>query len=133
MGESSTLGKYQLLKKLAVGGMAEAFLARQSGLAGFSKFLVLKRILPGLAGDQEFVTMFLDEARLAAGMSHPNVVQIFDLGEAEGTWFIAMEYIAGPASTSCSASTRSAGSACRTSCPRASWRASPRASSTRTR
>lgn len=91
-----TFGKYTLEKALAKGGMAEIFLARQDGPAGFSKELVLKRILPHYAEDQAFITMFLDEARLVARLSHPNIVQIFELGEHEGSYFLAMEYVQGP-------------------------------------
>jgi len=90
------LGKYQLIHKLATGGMAEVFLAKAAGPMGFEKLLVLKRILPHLATEPTFVDMFLSEARLAAQLNHPNIVQIFDFGEAEGTYFIAMEYIDGP-------------------------------------
>ncbi|MGI5860682.1 MAG: protein kinase domain-containing protein [Myxococcales bacterium] len=75
--------------------MAEIYLARQAGIEGFEKLLVLKRILPHLAENEEFVEMFLHEARVAVRLNHPNVVQIFDLGEAEGAYFIAMEYIHG--------------------------------------
>ncbi len=75
--------------------MAEVFLARQKGLEGFEKLCVIKRILPHLADDQEFVAMFLNEARIAARFGHPNIAQIFDLGMEEGTYFIAMEYIHG--------------------------------------
>ncbi|HEY3451948.1 MAG TPA: serine/threonine-protein kinase [Myxococcales bacterium] len=88
-------GRYSLLKKLATGGMAEVFLARQKGLEGFEKLCVIKRILPHLADDQEFVTMFLNEARIAARFGHPNIAQIFDLGMEEGTYYIAMEYVHG--------------------------------------
>ncbi len=87
---------YQLVRKIAAGGMAEVFLARTDGPKGFSKTLVLKRILPQLAEDEQFVEMFLGEARLAAQLSHPNVVQIFDFGEFEGSYYIAMEFIDGP-------------------------------------
>ena len=87
--------RYDLLKKLATGGMAEIFLAKQSGLEGFEKVVVLKRILGHLAQDEEFVQMFLDEARIAAKLSHPNIVQIYDLGKADGTYYIAMEYVSG--------------------------------------
>ena len=88
-------GKYQLLKKIAAGGMAEIHLAKQRGMEGFEKIVVIKMILPNLANNEEFVQMFLDEARLAAKLTHPNIVQIFDLGRAAGTYFIAMEYIQG--------------------------------------
>src|SRR5262249_4954057 len=90
------LGKYQLLRKLATGGMAEVFLAKTDGPMGFEKLLVIKRILPHLAEDPQFVEMFLGEAKLAAQLNHPNLVQIFDFGRAEGSYFIAMEYIDGP-------------------------------------
>lgn len=93
--EPVRLGKYRLLRQLAVGGMGEVYLARQEGPAGFSKAAVVKRILPHLAKEQSFVEMFLNEARVAALLSHPNVVQIFELGEVDGTWFIAMEFIHG--------------------------------------
>jgi serine/threonine protein kinase len=90
------LGKYQLIRKLATGGMAEVFLAKAAGPMGFEKTLVVKRILPHLAEDPAFVEMFLGEAKLAAQLNHPNVVQIFDFGEADGEYFLAMEYIDGP-------------------------------------
>jgi serine/threonine-protein kinase len=90
------LGKYQLVRKLATGGMAEVFLAKAAGPRGFEKTLVLKRILPHLAEDEAFVEMFLGEAQLAARLDHPNVVQIFDFGEVDGSYFLAMEYIDGP-------------------------------------
>ena len=89
------LGRYLLDRQIATGGMAEIWLARQDGVAGFEKDIVIKRILPHMAKDQKFVEMFLDEARLAARLTHPNIVQIFDLGEADGDYFIAMEYIDG--------------------------------------
>ena len=91
-----TLGKYELIRKLAVGGMAEVFLAKSAGAMGFTKTVVLKRILPHLADDHHFVEMFLREAKIAAELTHPNVVQIFDFGESEGRYFIAMEYVDGP-------------------------------------
>src|SRR6266511_2394600 len=76
--------------------MAEVFLARAEGPMGFAKTLVLKRILPHLAEDPSFIEMFLGEAKLAAQLNHPNLVQIFDFGEADGAYYIAMEYIDGP-------------------------------------
>ena len=90
-----TYGRYQLLKKIATGGMAQIYLARQVGPEGFEKLLVVKRILPHLAENEEFITMFLDEARIAARLNHPNVVQIFDLGAQDDSFFIAMEFIHG--------------------------------------
>ncbi|MFT3839237.1 MAG: protein kinase [Myxococcaceae bacterium] len=89
------VGRYELLSKLATGGMAEVFLARQTGLQGFEKLVVVKRILPHFANNEEFVTMFVDEARTAAELSHPNVVSTFDIGQDKGAWFIAMEYLHG--------------------------------------
>ncbi|MCB9531410.1 MAG: serine/threonine protein kinase [Myxococcales bacterium] len=89
------LGRYLLDRKIATGGMAEIWLAHQEGPAGFEKQLVVKRILPHLAEDPKFVEMFLDEARLAARLTHANIAQIFDLGEADGEYFIAMEFVDG--------------------------------------
>ena len=88
-------GRYALLRKLAEGGMAEVFLARQTGLEGFEKLVVLKRILPVHAANPDFVKMFIDEARTAADLRHPNVVSITDVGRDAGTYFIAMEYLHG--------------------------------------
>jgi len=88
-------GKYQLLRKIAQGGMAEVYLAKQTGLEGFEKLVVVKRILPHLIENEEFVRMFLDEARTAADLRHPNVVQIFEIGEDAGTYFIVMEFLHG--------------------------------------
>jgi serine/threonine protein kinase len=93
---NTQFGKYQLIKKLATGGMAEVFLARQAmGGSGDGRHVVVKRILPHLAEDPEFIQMFQNEARVAAKFSHPNIAQIFDYGEENGTYFIAMEFIHG--------------------------------------
>lgn len=89
------IGKYRLDRLLASGGMGEVFLAHHDGPAGFSKTLVVKRILQHLAADEQSVNMFLNEARLAALLSHPNVVQIFELGHEDDAYFLAMEYIHG--------------------------------------
>ena len=88
-------GKYMLLRRLAVGGMAELFLALQKSVAGFEKLIVVKRILPKLAADEEFVQMLLSEARIAATLTHPNVAQVFDVGFEEGDYYIAMEHVHG--------------------------------------
>ena len=88
-------GDYTLFKKLAAGGMGEVFLARQERGAGFERYVAIKRILPELSDDDEFVRMFLDEARLAARLSHPNVVQIYDLGICGDQYYIAMEFLEG--------------------------------------
>src|SRR4051812_7865173 len=93
--EATRFGKYSLVARLATGGMAEIFLARLQGVAGFEKLVCIKRILPHLARDKQFVAMFLDEARIAARISHPNVCQVFELGEIEGSYYIAMEYLEG--------------------------------------
>jgi len=89
------IGRYLLLERLGVGGMAEVYLAQQAGAAGFQKLVVLKRILPHLAADRQFVEMFAREAKVAARVSHANVVQIFELGEEGGEFYIAMEYLDG--------------------------------------
>jgi serine/threonine-protein kinase len=88
-------GKYTLVRELAAGGMAKVYLALQRSVAGFEKLVVIKRVLPELARDHAFVEMLLSEARTAATLDHPNVVHTFDVGEVEGTYFIAMEYING--------------------------------------
>lgn len=88
-------GQYQLLDRIAVGGMAELFLAHQSGPDGFDKPVVIKRIRSELSKQPAFVRMFLNEARLAAQLNHPNIVQIHDLGKVEDSYFIAMEYLFG--------------------------------------
>jgi len=88
-------GRYQLLKSLATGGMGEVFLARQRGPSGFEKLLVVKRILPHLSEEQDFIDMFFDEARIAAHLNHPNIAQIYDLGDVSGVYYIAMEYVHG--------------------------------------
>ena len=88
-------GKYTLLRKLAKGGMAELFLAIQRSVAGFEKLIVIKRILPEMNQDRAFIEMLLHEARIAATLSHPNIVQIFDVGEVNGVYFIAMEHVHG--------------------------------------
>jgi len=88
-------GPYRLVEKIAVGGMAEVFRALRSGVAGFEKVVAVKRILPHLSYNREFVEMFIDEAKMVAGLQHPNVVQIFDLGRIGGTYYIAMEYVDG--------------------------------------
>lgn len=91
----SVYGKYQLIELLARGGMAEVYKARAHGVEGFEKILVIKRILPELSENPRFVAMFIDEAKIAVTLTHANIVQVFDLGHADGTYFIAMEYVAG--------------------------------------
>jgi serine/threonine protein kinase len=89
------LGKYEIVRELAIGGMARLYLARVTGQAGFEKTVVLKCILPNLATDRQFVTMFLDEARLAATLRHNNIADVFDVGVEGKTYYFAMEYVDG--------------------------------------
>ncbi|MEO8704068.1 MAG: tetratricopeptide repeat protein [Kofleriaceae bacterium] len=91
----SKLGRYELITQIGQGGMAEVQLALQRGPAGFEKLVVVKLVHENLASQKPFVDMLLDEARVAALLKHPNVVDIYDLGEAEGRYFIAMEYLEG--------------------------------------
>lgn len=88
-------GHYVLLDRVAVGGMAEIFKAKQSGARGFEKIVVIKKILHHLSEDPEFVEMFEDEAKIAAQLNHANIVQIFELGEVNDTLYIAMELVEG--------------------------------------
>ncbi|MFO0633865.1 MAG: serine/threonine-protein kinase [Nannocystaceae bacterium] len=92
---TTRIGPYEVLTQLALGGMAELLLARRVGIEGFQKLVVLKRILPQYANNPEFVEMFLHEARLAATLEHPNIVQVFDIGKAGGDYFFAMAYLHG--------------------------------------
>lgn len=94
-GLPKRFGKYTLLRKLATGGMAELFLALQKSVAGFEKLLVIKRILPQMNRDKAFIDMLTHEARIAATLAHPNIVQIFDVGEVDGVFYIAMEHVHG--------------------------------------
>jgi len=89
------LGPYELLERIATGGMAEVYVARRAGPHGFQKVVAVKRILPQLAQDEDFVAMFIDEARVCARLAHPNIVQVFDFGEHDGELYMAMEYVAG--------------------------------------
>jgi len=88
------VGKYEILTRMSVGGMAELFLAFTTGPGGFRKFVALKQILPDVK-TEEFVRMFLDEARITAAFSHPNIGQVFDLGEEDGELYLAMEFLPG--------------------------------------
>ena len=88
-------GQYELIEVIATGGMAEVYRARMKGLEGFQKIVAIKRILAHLTDNDEFVTMFVDEAKLAAQLQHPNIIHIYDLGKIERSYYIAMEYIDG--------------------------------------
>jgi serine/threonine protein kinase len=88
-------GKYLLLERINVGGMAEVFKAKAFGVEGFERLVAVKRILPSIAEDQEFITMFVDEAKIAVQLTHANIAQIFDLGRVGDSYFIAMEFVHG--------------------------------------
>ncbi|MEZ4239405.1 MAG: serine/threonine-protein kinase [Myxococcota bacterium] len=88
-------GKYELLERIATGGMAEVFLARSFGVAGFEKRLVIKRLRPELAEDPRFVSMFIAEAKIGVHLNHPNVVSVFELGKVGPAHYIAMEHLHG--------------------------------------
>ena len=94
-GGTTAFGKYQLFASLGRGGMADVFLSVSRGQMGFNKLAVIKRLRPALAEEQAFRHMFLDEARLAARLSHPNIVHTYEVGEQAGVYFIAMEYLDG--------------------------------------
>jgi serine/threonine-protein kinase len=94
-GSPFRFGKYTLLAKLAQGGMGEIFAALLSGEAGFEKLVVIKRILPHLAEDPRFISMFLTEGRVTASLTHPNICQVFELGQIDGEYYLAMEYLEG--------------------------------------
>ncbi|WP_437500862.1 serine/threonine protein kinase [Sorangium sp. So ce1099] len=87
--------RYRVIKRLASGGMAEVFVAESAGIEGFKKQVAIKRVLPQLSKKEQFIAMFLDEARLSAHLSHSNVVSVFDIGVGDGTYFIVMEYVDG--------------------------------------
>jgi serine/threonine protein kinase len=95
MRQPIPFGKYLLLERINVGGMAEIFLARSRGVHGFKRILAIKKILPTMAEDEEFIAMFVDEARIAAELSHAGIVQIFELGKFEDDYYIAMEFVHG--------------------------------------
>jgi len=89
------LGRYRLITRIAIGGMAEIYLARSESIKGFQKLLVVKRILPQFSEDSNFLRMFLDEARIAATLEHPNIVAVYDIGEQDNEYFFTMEYVHG--------------------------------------
>ena len=93
--EPIPFGKYLLLDRVSVGGMAEVFKAKAFGVEGFEKILAIKRILPSMIEDEDFIEMFIDEAKIAGQLNHANVCQIFELGRFDRAHYIAMEYISG--------------------------------------
>ena len=88
-------GKYTLIRKVGTGGMAEVYLARTTVAQGLNKTLVIKKIHTAYARSRQFVTMFVDEAKIALGLNHPNIIQVFDFGAVGDTYFLAMEYVEG--------------------------------------
>ena len=88
-------GKYYLLERVNIGGMAEIFKAKAFGVEGFERLLAVKKILSSIAEDESFINMFIDEAKIAGQLNHPNIAQIFDLGKVDDSYFIALEYISG--------------------------------------
>jgi len=93
--ETTNIGSYEIIAKLARGGMAELFLARDGSPEGFDKLVVLKKILPRYAENPRYVQLFLDEAKLAAGLDHPHIARVYDMGRADGHDFFTMEYVHG--------------------------------------
>jgi len=88
-------GKYLLLDRINIGGMAEVWRGKQFGASGFERLVAIKRILPNIAEDEEFISMFIDEAKISVQLTHANIAQIYDLGQIQSSYFIAMEYIPG--------------------------------------
>src|SRR3954471_3986424 len=95
MRKPTIFGKYLLLERVNVGGMAEVFIAKTFGVEGFEKIQAIKKILPTMAEDEEFITMFVDEARISAQLNHANIAHIYDFGKHDENYFIAMEYVSG--------------------------------------
>ncbi|HEX7705867.1 MAG TPA: TonB family protein, partial [Thermoanaerobaculia bacterium] len=93
--EANRFGQYVLVDKIAAGGMAEVWKARMRGVEGFQKIVAIKKILPHLSDNQDFIEMFIDEAKLAAQLNHNNITHIYDLGRIQNSYYIAMEYIDG--------------------------------------
>jgi serine/threonine protein kinase len=122
------LERYELIGELAQGGMATVYLARIAGAGGFQRFVAIKKLHPHLAAEEEFIEMFLDEARLAAGIHNPHVVPILEVGQSEAGYYLVMEYIEGD--TLARVASRAAGRAIRS--PRRSdgrpWKRAPRRS-----
>ena len=95
MRQPIRFGNYLLLERIAVGGMAEVFVAKAFGVEGFERLLAIKKILPTMGEDSEFIHMFVDEARIAVQLAHANIVQVLELGKHDENLYIAMEYISG--------------------------------------
>ena len=89
------LGRYRILRRIGAGGMAEVFLAKSTGAEGIEKLLVLKRVLPSFARSSKFITMFVDEAKVAMRLNHPNIVQVYAFEQSQGEFLLAMELVDG--------------------------------------
>src|SRR6185503_10255349 len=90
-GLPQVFGRYLLIKRLSRGGMGEIFLGRVGEIQGFEKPVIIKKVLPGLAADQEFVKRFIDEAQVAIKLSHANIASVFEVGKVDGDYFLALE------------------------------------------
>src|SRR5919197_887320 len=88
-------GRYLLVKRLSRGGMGEIFLGRVGEIQGFEKPVIIKKILPNLAADEEFVKRFIDEAQVAIKLNHANIASVFEVGKFDGDYFLALEYVEG--------------------------------------
>ena len=96
MGEEhQRFGQYEVVRPLGAGGMGEILLARQAGLPGVERLVVIKKILPHLARETDFIERFVDETRVAASLTHGNIVQVYEVGQVDGEYFMAMEYVDG--------------------------------------
>ncbi|MCA9657795.1 MAG: protein kinase, partial [Myxococcales bacterium] len=95
MNEMTQFGPYKLISRISVGGMAEVYKAIEYGVEGFERVVAVKRILPHIAEDDEFITMFKDEAKIAGQLNHSNIAQIYNLGQQDDSFYIALEYVAG--------------------------------------
>lgn len=95
MADTKAQNRYRVIERLESGGMAEVFRGEAESLAGFKKQVAIKRVLPHLAQNEKFIRMFLDEARLCARLNQANIVQVFDIGHVENTYFIVMEFVDG--------------------------------------
>ncbi len=98
MGAMASFGRYKVLFPLGAGGMAEVFLAQDAGaaeVAGAERLVVIKRVLPALALDEQFIAMFLNEARISTRLNHPNIAHVYEVGQQDGTYYLAMEFIHG--------------------------------------
>ncbi len=95
MNQITQFGPYKLIERISVGGMAEVYKASEQGVEGFERIVAVKRILPHIAEDDEFITMFKDEAKIAGQLQHGNIAQIYNLGQQGDSFYIALEYVAG--------------------------------------